>query len=382
MRAIIRIGAALAACLWAQTGAIAAEDLPPDVLGVKPTIDMSTPNVFLFDDNFQVATRIHVLSGANLDYKGQIPSGYIVEPYLPPDGKTLYMATSYYSRYTSGTREDMIEVYDVASLSKKAEIPIPPKRAQAGPIRPLLQGSSDGHWLFVQNAIPATSVTVVDLRAGKTVGEIPTPGCWALYPAATQANRFSTLCGDGTIATYTLNDQGTAATRRASYKFFDTDVEPLFTHAERDGNDLLFMSFTGTVYRINAEGEAPEVRDRFPINLTTPGGWRPGGFQITAFHAPTRTLYVLMHKDGHEGTHKNPANEIWAVDVDSQKVIARSPSAPMDVLAIGKDAKPVLFGIAPESATAFRYAPGAKPGSLVETDKNKVGTWMTMMEVR
>lgn len=382
MRAITRAGAALAVTLLAQTPAHAAEALPPDRLGVKSSIDMSTPNLFLFDDNFQTASRIHVLSGADLGYKGMISSGYIVEPYLPPDGKTLYMAVSYYSRYFSGKREDVIEVYDVPTLSKTEEIPIPPKRAQAGPIRPLLQGSADGHWLFVQNATPATSVTVVDLKAKKTVAEIPTPGCWALYPAAKAGNRFSTLCGDGTIATFTLNDDGTKAERKASYKFFDTDVEPLFTHAERDGDDLLFMSFSGTVYRINVEGDTPAVRDRFPINVGVAGNWRPGGFQITAFHQPTRTLYVLMHKDGKNGSHKNPADEIWAVDVDAQKVVARSKSAPMDVLAVGTEASPVLYGIAPEKVEVFRYAAGHKKGSLVQTATDHVGTWMTQLEVR
>lgn len=382
MRAITRAGAALAASLLALSPAYAADELPPDVLGVKASIDMSTPNLFLFDDNFQTASRIHVLSGKDLDYKGMISSGYIVEPYLPPDGKTLYMAVSYYSRYFSGKREDVVEVYDVASLTKTAEIAIPPKRAQVGPARPLVQGSSDGRWLYVQNATPATSVTVVDLAAKKAVAEIPTPGCWALYPAAKAANRFSTLCGDGTIATFTLNADGTAAERKASYKFFDTDVEPLFMHAERDGDDLLFLSFSGTVYRVNVEGETPSIGQRFPINVAVPGNWRPGGFQISAFHQPSRVLYVLMHKDGKEGSHKNPADQIWAVDVDSQKVIARSPAAPLDVLAVGKDSQPVLYGIAPEEVEVHRYVAGAKKGSLKEAAKEKVGTWMTQLEVR
>lgn len=376
-------GAALAlGCLLTASAAQADEPLPPDHTGVKASIDMTTPNLFLFDDNFATSSRIHVLSGTDLAYKGMISSGYIVQPWLPPDGKTLYMAVSYYSRYTSGNREDVIETVDVATLTKTGEIAIPPKHAMTGPLRPMVQGSADGRWLFVQNALPATSVTVVDLTAKKAVGEIPTPGCWSIYPSASVPNRFSALCGDGTMATYTLNAEGTKADRKSTHKFFDVDTEPLFAHAERDGDSLLFISFTGTVYRVNIEGEVALVQDRFPINVGVKGNWRPGGFQLLALHQPSRILYVLMHKDGKEGSHKQAADEIWAVDLASQKVIARTPSKAIDVLTVSKDASAVLYGIAPEEPEVVRYVAAGKPGHLKETGSDKVGTWMTQAEVR
>jgi hypothetical protein len=55
------------------------------------------------------------------------------------------------------------------------------------PYKGLARPSSDGRWLFVQNATPASSVTVVDLKARKFAAEIPTPGCWIVIPSQSAA---------------------------------------------------------------------------------------------------------------------------------------------------------------------------------------------------
>ena len=57
------------------------------------------------------------------------------------------------------------------------------------------------------------------------------------------------------------------------------------------------------------------------------GNWRPGGYQTHAFHPKSGVLYVLMHKGGAEGSHKNPAEEIWAYDLRNKKLLSRSPTS-------------------------------------------------------
>ena len=102
------------------------------------------------------------------------------------------------------------------TLALKSEIPIATTRAQALNYRPLLQGSSDNRWIFAQNATPATSISVVDLKAQKQTAELPNAGCYGIYPAAGNGLRFATMCGDGTFGSYTLKEDGSAAERKAS----------------------------------------------------------------------------------------------------------------------------------------------------------------------
>jgi methylamine dehydrogenase heavy chain len=51
-------------------------------------------------------------------------------------------------------------------------------------------------------------------------------------------------------------------------------------------------------------------------------GWRPGGLQLTASDSKGR-LYVLMHKDSYDGSHKDPGIEVWVFDTDARRRIDR-----------------------------------------------------------
>lgn len=51
------------------------------------------------------------------------------------------------------------------------------------------------------------------------------------------------------------------------------------------------------------------------------GKWRPGGAWPAAQSGGN--LYVLMHENGYEGSHKDPGSEIWVYDVSSKKRINR-----------------------------------------------------------
>ena len=45
--------------------------------------------------------------------------------------------------------------------------------------------------------------------------------------------------------------------------------------------------------------------------------WRPGGWQLITAHEERGEVFVLMHPNGQEGTHKNPGLEIWVFDADT-----------------------------------------------------------------
>lgn len=85
--------------------------------------------------------------------------------------------------------------------------------AQTLNYRGMVQPTANGRFVLVQNATPATSITVVDLSERKVAGQIATPGCWGTLPAASHPARLAMLCGDGKIATVTLDDKGQVVDR-------------------------------------------------------------------------------------------------------------------------------------------------------------------------
>ena len=62
-------------------------------------------------------------------------------------------------------------------------------------------------------------------------------------------------------------------------------------------------------------------------------GWRPGGIQVTGVDDAGR-LYVMMHPDGYEGSHKDPGTEVWVYDVDTQERVQRIELA-LPVISMG-----------------------------------------------
>ena len=122
-----------------------------------------------------------------------------------------------------------MQLLALISSTLKKEIPVVARMAQAEPQPALLSLVDDGKYLLLQNATPATSVTVVDLEKGEQIAEIPTPGCWGILPMV-NANTFTTICGDGTFATYSWNADGTFGEPAKSEQIFDVDADALCTN--------------------------------------------------------------------------------------------------------------------------------------------------------
>jgi len=52
-----------------------------------------------------------------------------------------------------------------------------------------------------------------------------------------------------------------------------------------------------------------------------------------------------MHPKGTEGSHKNPAKEIWVFDLASGKRIARVPGSNAIAIAVSRNDQPRLYAI-------------------------------------
>lgn len=289
--------------------------------------------------------RTHVLDGTQLRYLGLLGTGFAAATALSPDRRTIYVATTYYSRLQRGVRTDVVEVYSADDLNFQHEIVIPAKRVTSVPMRALSATSADGRWLLLQNATPATSITVVDLQARRAVAEVPAPGCYAVIPWPSQPRRFSSVCGDGTFATFDLDDKGALATSSVSKPFFNADKDPVFMHYELVGDRLTFVSYHGDVYSLDLSGAAATADQAWTLldPASRKQGWRPGGYQLFAIEPGKGQLYVGMHDKGAEGTHKNPAKEIWVFDLQSRKRIARLPGQTAVSMNIARTAQPRLF---------------------------------------
>ncbi len=359
------------------------EPLPEEEIRVERLTPPDGNRLYVTDFvfNHMVDGRIHVVDGKAGRFLGQVVSGYGALTTVSPDGKAIYVATTYYPRLYRGQRSDVVEVHDAETLELKAEIDIPAKKAQAASYRSMLVPSSDGRFLYVQNATPATSVTVVDLQAKKFVAEIPTPGCWSIQ-AWQAGHRFSTICGDGTLLTVTLDEAGQPASRERSARFFDPDKDPIYVHPEMLGDDRYFVSYYGNVYKVGLSGDKPafsapwsllDARDR-------KRAWRPGGMQVTTMHRAGGTLYVNMHDKGEEGSHKNPSKEIWAYDVASQKRVARIPSNGAISLVASQGAEPLLYSLNVEKGeiVSRKIAKGYPKAGMV----SGIGETSLFMEVR
>jgi methylamine dehydrogenase heavy chain len=291
--------------------------------------------------------KLHVIDGDTMKLEGMVATGLAGNSTLSADRKELYVATTYFTRLNRGDRVDQVDIYDATTLNRTGEVVIPAKHGQALPYRGLIRASADGRWLFVQNATPATSVSVVDLKSRSFVGEVPTPGCWALLTVPSEPSRFTTICGDGSLLTVTLDAGGKVAAQRRVPKFFDPDADPIFVHAEYEGDRVHFVSFKGMLHTANLAGEQASFEAPWPLvrGDDTKKNWRPGGYQPLSLHTQSGRLYVGLHRDGKEGSHKEPAREIWVFDMAKRSRIARVPGSSAIALAVTRGDKPLLFAI-------------------------------------
>lgn len=345
------------ACAALAVGAHAA--LPEEQIAMQPLAPPDARRLYLNDPvmGHIVDGRVHVIDTGRMRYLGMIGTGFAASTAVSQDRKTIFVATTYNSRLQRGDRTDVVEAYRTSDLTLDYEIVIPSKRAQALQIKALTRPTADDRFLLVQNATPATSVTVVDLRTRKVAGEIATPGCWGVIPWPTSPRRFSTVCGDGTMTTFELDDNGAEARRSVGPKFFDPDVDPIYMHYEFVGSRLIFISYHGSVYSLRLEGEQPQA-DRpwsFVDDAAKKQGWRPGGLELFAVEPKGGRLVVGMHPKGAEGSHKNPAAELWMVDLEKRRVVARAPGHMALSMAITRGERPELIVLSAADNTLLAF---------------------------
>jgi methylamine dehydrogenase heavy chain len=343
--------AACAAALLAVAAAAAFADLPIEHAGVAELKPDNGHRLYILDKfppAHGIDSRIHVIDGDTFALLGQVSNGHFGSFAISADRKTLFNATTFFSRGDHGARVDVVEYYDTSTLLTHNETLLSGnKRAMTNQYSAFLVESAESKYLLVQNATPATSVSIIDLPTKTVLAEIATAGCFGIYVAPQVPGRFSTLCGDGTALTVDFDAHGKETGRRRSAVLFDPENDALFIYGVRMGDKTLFISFLGNVHSIDFSGEVATQENPWTFigAKERAAHWRPGGYGNLAYSSYNGQLYVGMHPNGFEGSHKNPAVEIWKVDVARHLVTTRIKSDGANYLQVSKEAHPLLFSV-------------------------------------
>ncbi len=291
-----------------------------------------------------VASKVYVIDGDSMKYLGMLNTGYVPNMALAPDRSEIYVAETYYSRGTRGERVDVVTFYDAKTLEPTGEVELPDGRFLVVPKKPNAVTTPDGRYLLSFNMEPATSVDIVDLEAKRYLGAVEVPGCSLIFPTGDRS--FSMLCPDGSLLDVRFDESG-AAEIRDNEPFFDSEADPVFEHAvvSTGSGRAFFLSYEGVVYEAALGEGAMRIEGQWSLLTEEDRAekWRPGGWQLMAYHPSTNRLFVLMH-EGDRWTHKEAGEEVWVFDVKAKKRVARVPlEHPAISVSITQDEQPLLF---------------------------------------
>ncbi len=313
--------------LWILT-ALARAELSPEPIPSVKTLPSDYPDTWIFahDANFQslVTGKVIVLDVAaeTNEYKGMIDAAQMASFIESKHQPLLYVAESFYDRSTRGKRTDVVTIYDKSTLAIVGEIPIANNhRAQIVLNKNAMQLIDDDKFLLVYGFTPAQSVIVIDTEQRKVVNEISTAGCAMAYPAGKRG--FMSLCSDGGALAIQVDDSGKEIERHTVASFFSVDDDPLFDKAVYMDQTAYFVSYLGRVQGIDLSGSVPKLLDTWSLvsDEEAEQNWRPGGWQITAADNDNN-LYVIMHENGYNGSHKFGGEQVWVFDTKTQKKIS------------------------------------------------------------
>jgi len=257
------------------------------------------------------------------EVKGELQSHDSATLLIADNRPEIYVADTVWSRGARGTRTDFITIYDKQTFEPTGEIVLPgTKRALITAMEGLIAFTDEQRMALVFNFTPASSVTVVDLVKRKPLGEIEIPGCSLVYPSG--ARGFSTLCSSGTLLSIRLDANGAVAGRSESKAFNPLDTDPLFTQSATLSGVRYFPSLHGRLQPVDMKGDDVKVLPDWPLvpAADAAGHWRPSGWQLIASDEQ-KLLYIVMQVDAHEGTHKDPGNEVWVFNPATKARVKR-----------------------------------------------------------
>lgn len=270
--------------------------------------------------------RVNIIdpTAENHDMLGMVSAMSFASFAASNDRGELYVAETFYSRGTRGERSDFLTIYDAATLDITAQIELPgAKRSATVTQKGALQITRDGSFILAFNFTPAASVTVVDLNQRAVVNEIQVPGCMMIYPSGDRG--FASLCGDGAMIAFDLDEAGQPVGEFRTAKFNDMDADPMFTKVAYIGDTAYFPTFKGYVQPVTLGGGEPVIGERVylagSVRDSKHGAFaRPSGWQVITADDRGR-VYILMRPNAGVGDHKSGGSYVWVYDPKKESVI-------------------------------------------------------------
>lgn len=321
------------------------EGMPPSViLPAEPNPHWVWINDIVF--HHMADGKAYLVDGDSGDFLGMLSTGVgFIGLVLPSDYSQIYSPETYFSRGTRGVRTDVITFYDPRELKPTAEVIIPPKRFGAMPTHNYSTITDDDRFLIVYNFTPAQSVSVIDLKEQRLVGETETAGCALTMPIGDRS--FMMMCGNGGLLTVTMNEKGEVTDKQRSKPFFDPNADPVTEKAVRWNDTWIFVTFDGYVYPVEVSSGQPVPGERWSLfsDAERKENWKPGGIQHLAVHSASDKLYSLVHQ-GQKDSHKDPGQDVWVYDLKSGKQLQKIKLDNLSTsIQVSKDNEPLMFSI-------------------------------------
>jgi methylamine dehydrogenase heavy chain len=333
------------AMMLVSTSSVA--ELPVEKISTTTLLPAPTPHWVWVSDvvvNHLEAGKAFLVDGDSGDFLGMLSTGVLFMALnFPQDYAEIYSAETYYSRGTRGDRSDIVVVYDPTTLLPIDEIAIPNKRGTNFSTTLNAQLTDDDKFMLVYNFTPAQSVSVIDIKQRRFLGEVETAGCSLVYAAGKR--RFFSLCGDGALVSVELDDEGKASNKYRSKPFFDPQNDPIQEDGVRVGNQWIFVSYGNNVYLVDVSKKTPSFPAHWSLlsDSERKQGWQTGGLQLLAAHTGSRKIYVAMHQGGLH-SQDDAGTEIWVYDLDTHKRLQRIVTKhPITSIQLTKDDQPLLF---------------------------------------
>ena len=254
-----------------------------------------------------------------------------------PDGSSLFLVETFYTRGNRGERTDTVTIFDTATLGVAGEVVIPPKRALLLVVEGTLALTDNGRFLGVFNLTPATSISVVDIESKSFVGEISTPGCSLVFSAGERS--YMMICANGDLLTVTLDEDGREVSKERTERFFDPETDPIREPGVRYGDEWLFVSFDGYLRTVDISGGMLRVGESWSLLTASDReqNWRISGRQPLTVHQRSGRLYVLARQN--DEPLDDPADvdgtEIWSFDLASRERLQRLEARPEIAQSVG-----------------------------------------------
>lgn len=304
--------------------------------------------------HFAAVTQQFVIDGSSGEVIGMTDGGFLPHPLPADDGSFLAQVSTVFERIARGKRTDYVEIFDPETLLPTADIELPEApRFLVGTYQWMNALSPDNSRLLFYQFSPAPAVGVVDLAGGKFDRMVEVPDCYHIFPAS--ADVFYMNCRDGSLARIDISGTEPAVTNT---EVFHGEEELLINHpafSTRSGR-LVWPTYTGKIFQMDLTAEGAVFRE--PVEALTEAeraeGWRPGGWQQTAYHRKSDRIFLLVDQRD-QWRHKAASRFVVVLNGAGERLAKFELGHEIDSINVSQDDEPLLYALSAGTQTLHIY---------------------------